>query len=161
MLTVTGSVFVFPTVTLPNWSRRPCWRQPIGVGLTQETAGVAWILHTGVATEVPSSCTVSCGRDGSLESNSSVPLSLGLVSPAGGEYCTVEVNASPGRSVIALVGGEMTLKNVAPAVILTAVRLQSARPRLATVTSRCALCPRTTCPNETCAALASRRQAGG
>src|SRR4051794_14510813 len=99
LVTVAGSVLVLPTVVLPNWITRPYCRHPIGVGWMQLMPGETWMRHTGEATGDPSSSTLSCGRDGSLESNSTVPLSVGFVSVPGGAYCTVEVNASPGRSV--------------------------------------------------------------
>src|SRR3954469_20733732 len=73
----------------------------------------------------------------------------------------VEVNASPGRMVTALVGGETTAKYVWPAVIFTAVSEQSASPRFETVMSRCALWPFTTWPNESVDEAASSRQVGG
>src|SRR5712692_8765029 len=155
LVMVMGSVLVLPTTTFPNCSTRPPNPpKPVAVGETLT-------VQTGSATGEPVRVTESAGRSGSLESNSSVPLSVALVSAAGGMYETMAVNASPGRRVTALVGGERTEKSGLPALIFTAVRLQSAAPRLATVTVRCALWPRTTCPNETLETLASRWQVGG
>src|SRR5207302_1135446 len=146
---VMGSVLVRPTITLPNCSTRPRNPpNPLGCGVTLT-------LQTGFATGTPASWTESCGRSGSSESNSSAPLSEGLVSLPGGRYCTVAVKASPGRILTADIGGVTTAKYAVPEEIFTAERLQSASPRFATVTSRCELWPRTTCPKSTLEAPAS------